>query len=243
MGGSKRLHLRGIGFAGRRVRLRCEQLCIERLRGHDREHRDVDHPGAPFLGARGEKAKGETADRIGLVRYERHPACERDPAHHRHFARREECGLRQRRRLPVALEPAGRADAFRVVATEAGMAAIHLFEGRDNPLLRQPTRRQPAAGIGERCCHAQHHDADHAKPHHHRGRAQLSPGARRIAHIVWHFSAPSDTSRLTCCSSASPVTWRRPPRCGGCGSTCRTVALRFADACVTRCIVLLRMVR
>src|SRR4029077_15883496 len=77
------------------------------------------------------------------------------------------------------------ADALGVVAAEARMRAVDLLERVDEPGRRERTRRQPAAGVGERDAHARDDDAYQRQASEARGptaNPQVPVGRRVVSH-------------------------------------------------------------
>ena len=67
-----------------------------------------------------------------------------------HAAALEDDSLREARPLPVAIEKSSNAYAFRVIATETRVDAVHPLKLIDKPRRRQFLRAEPPAQIEKR---------------------------------------------------------------------------------------------
>lgn len=156
----ERLQLRRIGLARPRIGPARHRLFVERARRRHRKHRHAVHPRAPLLAVRRAQAQREAADRHAAIRRVRIAARQREAPNHRRAHRREKgCG-RIRARRAVAFEITRHAYAFRVIAPVARMQAAIALQRVDEPLWRQPMRREPAADVAERRRDRRHRAAD-----------------------------------------------------------------------------------
>ncbi|MNR37192.1 hypothetical protein D3C85_1551890 [compost metagenome] len=102
-----------------------------------------------------------------------------EAADHRELAGGEDAGAGQLGRLPVAVEMAADADAFRVVLAVAGEFPGVGLEGVDDVLRGQAFAADPAAGVGEGCGQAADRDTDHRQPC-----RQVDALGRCVAHAI-----------------------------------------------------------
>jgi hypothetical protein len=137
------LPVSGIGFGS-------EELLVERLRRAERKDRQVDHRRSPELTVGHAELEPQAAYRAGVVRGVRLAAGQekKRPSTGTRPGSKDR-RLRQPRRIPVALEEARHSDALGVIATKAGVDAVHVLERVGEPGRRQISRREPSAEIGE----------------------------------------------------------------------------------------------
>jgi hypothetical protein len=108
-------------------------LLLEGLGRSDRKDRDVVHARAPLLRIARSEAERHTAHRLRAVGHIGLAAGQRETADDGDAAGLEDDGLGKANALAVALEVTRDADAFGMVASEAGIDAVDLLKGIDYP--------------------------------------------------------------------------------------------------------------
>ena len=141
MGGEKGFHFRGVGLARGGIDLRGEQQIAEARRIPDREDRDVDHRGSPFLPVWRPEAHGHGEDLRFTVRGEGFASGDGEATDDRNAPALEDDGLGDLHPVTVAVEVARDAHAFRMVAPKSREDAIHLLKRVDETGLSKAGRR------------------------------------------------------------------------------------------------------
>ncbi|MCY1283742.1 hypothetical protein D9M70_326270 [compost metagenome] len=190
VGGEEGLQLRWVGLAGGGIGPRGQHLLVEGLRGGHRQHRRAVHSGAPLLAARQPEQQRHAAHGHPGIRCMGVAAAYGEAADHRELAGGEDAGAGQLGRLPVAVEMATDADAFRVVLAVAGKLPGVGLEGVDDVLRGQAFAADPAAGIGEGRGQAADGESDQGQPC-----RQVGPLGRCVAHAILPGVAPLSMSR------------------------------------------------
>ena len=134
-------HFGRIGFARRRVRRRGKQLIVKSLGGLDREDGYVVHARAPLFAIGQLEKNCHAAHRFWRIGDEGLTSRQRKPSNDWHSARMENRGFRQRHAAAVTLKVTADADSLGMIATEAGMRSVHLFERVDHRCRRECVRR------------------------------------------------------------------------------------------------------
>src|SRR5258708_20130397 len=87
------LHISGIGFSGRGVRLECEQALEKNLRRPDREQGEVDHRSSPQFAVARRELEPKTTPGVRPVGLGRLPAIKGKPSNYSHAPRVKHDGL------------------------------------------------------------------------------------------------------------------------------------------------------
>src|SRR5258708_27171715 len=101
------LHISGIGFSGRGVRLECEQALEKNLRRPDREQGEVDHRSSPQFAVARRELKPKTTPGVWPVGLVRLPAIKGKPSNYWHAPRFKDGGLGEPDAAAIALEGSG----------------------------------------------------------------------------------------------------------------------------------------
>jgi hypothetical protein len=133
----ERRPFRRIGLMRVGIALRCYQVIVKGLRILEREHRQIDHRGPPLFAVGQRKLKPQAADGAQIVGGVGVADAQGKAADHWHAAALEDDSLREARPLPVAFEKSSNAYAFRVIATETRVDAVHPLKLIDEPRRRQ----------------------------------------------------------------------------------------------------------
>src|SRR5712671_2750261 len=154
------LHISGIGFSGRGVRLECEQALEKDLRRADREQGEVDHRSSPQFAVARRELKPKTTPGVRPVGLVRLPAIKRKPSNYWHAPRFKDGGLGEPDAVAIALEGSGNPKPLRVIPSEPGMEAVDLLESVGEPTGRQLVGAEPSAEVGERSSNRSEGEAD-----------------------------------------------------------------------------------
>src|SRR5258708_33122354 len=154
------LHLSGIGFSGRGVRLECEQALEKDLRCADREQREVDHRSSPQFAVARRELKPKTTPSVRPVGLVRLPAIKGKASNYWHAPRFKDGGLGEPDAVSIAPEGSGNSKPLRLIPSEPEMEAVDLLESVGEPTGRQLVGAEPSAEVGERSSNRREGDAD-----------------------------------------------------------------------------------